>query len=482
MAMLGKRRPRRERSGVSGLQRRQAAPTGGAPVPPADDDRVTIERLAHDGRGLAHGADGKALFVEGGLPGERLEVAIHRHRKRFDEGHVRAIVEASPERVAPPCNHFGRCGGCDLQHLSMAAQRRHKAEVLVDLLARQGVEAPGEPQRLAGAGEGYRRRARLGVKVDAEGRVHLGFRARHTHRLVDITDCTILVPELDALLAPLHQQLAALEAPRRVGHLELLASDQGRVLVVRQLKEHEADRRRWQAFAARHDLHLARWLGRESPSLTWLTPAPSLTCRVPGAAGELTLGFAPGDFLQANAEVNRMMIATALSWLDGLAGSPLLDLFAGVGNFSLPLASVGAAVTAVEGSPAMVERLAANARANSPAHALQVDARQADLGQPRAVASLLAETSPATVVLDPPREGAEAACRALVASPVSRVLYVSCDPATLARDAAHLVHGGYRLARIAVADMFVHTSHLESMLLFVHPRTGQPPQGASPDG
>ncbi|MFW6346051.1 MAG: 23S rRNA (uracil(1939)-C(5))-methyltransferase, partial [Halomonas sp.] len=135
-------------------------------------------------------------------------------------------------------------------------------------------------------------------------------------------------------------------------------------------------------------------------------------------------------------------------------------------------------VTAVEGSPAMVERLAANADANR----LSLEARQADLAEPRAVASLLAEVAPATVVLDPPRDGAEAACRALVASPVSRVLYVSCDPATLARDAAHLVHGGYRLARLAVADMFVHTSHLESMLLFEHPRTGQQPQGASPDG
>jgi 23S rRNA (uracil1939-C5)-methyltransferase len=496
MAMLGKRRPRRERSGVSGLQGRQA-PQGSPVVPDAGDGEargIVIERLAHDGRGLAHDAAGKTLFVEGALPGERVAVGVHRTRQRFDEGHVREVLAASPERVAPPCAHFGRCGGCDLQHLAVPAQRRHKQAVLVDLLARQGIEVDADPELLAGAPTGYRRRARLGVKVDAEGRVHLGFRARHSHRLVDIDHCTILVPSLAALLAPLHHCVATLAAPRQVGHLELLDSDQGPVLVVRQLRAHAADRAHWQAFAAEQGLHLAWLVGRESPALEWLTPIPALTCRVPaapeepsapgepGPAGELTLGFAPGDFLQANGEVNRLMVATALDWLDGLAGTPLLDLFAGVGNFSLPLASAGARVTAVEGSPVMVERLADNARAHSPAQGLSVVAHQADLSREAAVAELLETESPEVVVLDPPRAGAEPACRALVASPVPRVLYIACDPATLARDAAHLVHGGYRLVRLAVADMFVHTSHLESMLLFEHPRTGQQRQGASPDG
>ncbi|WLI74001.1 23S rRNA (uracil(1939)-C(5))-methyltransferase RlmD [Halomonas alkalicola] len=490
MAMLGKRRPRRERSGVSGLQGRQAP--RGIPGEHAGSEEpspgVTIERLAHDGRGLAHDAAGKALFVEGALPGERVEAAVHRTRKRFDEAHVRKVLEASSDRVAPPCAHFGRCGGCDLQHLAVPAQRRHKQAVLLDLLARQGIEAPAAPELLAGEASGYRRRARLGVKVDAEGQVHLGFRARHSHRLVDIDHCTILVPVLDALLAPLHQQVASLSAPRQVGHLELLDSDQGPALVVRQLKEHAQDREAWQAFAAEHGLHLAWLAGRESPALTWLTPAPALSCRVPaapgaaGGVGELTLGFAPGDFLQANAEVNRQMVATALAWLEGLDGVSLLDLFAGVGNFSLPLASAGARVTAVEGSPAMVERLADNVRLNASARALSVTARQADLNDAVAVQPLLAEAAPDALLLDPPRDGADAVCGALVAAPVPRVLYVSCDPATLARDAARLVHGGYRLTRLAVADMFVHTSHLESMLLFEHPSAERQPQGATPDG
>lgn len=483
MAMLGKRRPRRERSGVSGLQGRQAdARTAAKALDHGEAPGLRIERLAHDGRGLAHDAAGKALFVEGALTGERVEVAVHRTRKRFDEAHVREVLEPSPQRVDPPCAYYARCGGCDLQHLAVPDQRRHKQAVLIDLLARQGIEIDGEPELLAGASQGYRRRARLGVKIDAEGQLHLGFRARHTHRLVDIEHCTILVPALEALLVPLHRQVASLQAPRQVGHLELLASDQGTTLVVRQLKENTADREAWLTFGAEHRLNLARMTGRDAPELEWLTPAPALSCRVPGAAGELTLGFSPGDFLQANAEVNRQMVTTALEWLGALEGAALLDLFAGVGNFSLPLASAGARVTAVEGSPAMVERLERNVLANARGTALSVAARQADLAQEGAVAALLAEVQPEVVVLDPPRDGAAEAARALVAAPVPRVLYVSCDPATLARDVAHLVHGGYRVTRIAVADMFVHTSHLESMLLLEHSRAQQQRQGASADG
>lgn len=479
--MLGKRRPTRAPSGVSGLQGRQGerreADAG------EQDDALEVRGLAHDGRGVARNARGKTVFVEGALPGERVRVAVHRTRKRFDEAHVRELLLASPERVAPSCPHFGRCGGCDLQHLALPAQRRHKQAVLEELLRRQGIALAASPELLAGAGEGYRRRARLGVKVGADGGVHLGFRARHSHRLIDIDACTVLVPALDALLVPLHQLLAGLEAPRQVGHLELLESDQALVVVVRQLRDHPGDARRWQAFARAHGVHLARWLGREAPDLDWLTPAPALRCRLPGPDGDLSLGVAPGDFLQANAEVNRLMVGTALSWLSPLAaGDRVLDLFAGVGNFSLPLAAAGAQVTAAEGNPTMVARLDDNARVTSPGRGLDVEARQADLAAPLAVRTLLQEAAPEVVVLDPPREGAEAVSRALVEHPVPRLLYISCDPATLARDAAHLVHGGYRIRRAAVADMFVHTSHLESMLLFEYPGSARQAQGGSSDG
>ncbi len=470
--MLGKRRPGRQHSGGSGLQKRSNESR--AVAPSAVDTTIVVERLAHDGRGVARTPEGKILFIEGALPGERVEAAVHRAHKRFDEAHVRALCEPAATRVDPPCAHYGQCGGCDLQHLAVAAQREHKRAALVELLAREGIVLPEPPQLLAGSPLGYRRRARLGVKVDAEGGVHLGFRARHTSRLVDLQGCAVLEPQLAALLLPLREQLARLEAPRQVGHLELIAADGACAVVVRQLRDNPADRRRWQVFGEQHGVAVGRLLGREAPTLEWLSPTPELFYRLPGAGRELQLDFAPGDFVQVNAQINRELVATVRRWLAPVAGQGVLDLFAGIGNFSLPLAADGAHVVTVEGSPEMVARLRLNAKDN----ALGIDARQADLNDSAAVVELLARQAPDAVVLDPPRDGAEAACRALVERPVARLVYIACDPATLARDAARLVHGGYRLTRGAVADMFVHTSHLESILLFEHPERQPPPQGA----
>jgi 23S rRNA (uracil1939-C5)-methyltransferase len=465
--MLGKRRPARQRSGVSGLHRRRGE--GHAVASPASDEAVTIERLAHDGRGVARAASGKTLFVEGALPGERVEVAIHRTRKRFDEGHVRTLLEPGAGRSVPPCRHYGQCGGCDLQHLDVAAQREHKREVLMDLLFREGIELSEAPRLLTGEPLGYRRRARLGVKVDAEGNVHLGFRARHASRLVDIQACAVLLPELSILIEPLREQLTLLDAPRHVGHLELIAAEANCTVVVRQLRNNPADLQRWRRFGQANGVAVACLLGRDEPVLEWLGQAPALHYLLPGRDADLQLGFAPGDFVQVNEEINRQLVTTVQEWLSPASGIDILDLYAGVGNFSLPLAADGARVMAVEGSPAMVRRLEANARAN----ALAVEARQADLTDQTAVTALLATTDPGAVVLDPPRDGADAVCRALVERPVSKLVYIACDPATLARDAARLVHGGYRIVRVAVADMFVHTSHLECVLLLEH-GAGQP--------
>ena len=459
MAMLGKRRRGRPASGTSGL--RQRDPASARDVSAADDSLV-IERLAHDGRGVAHRADGKAVFVDRALPGERLMPAVHRQRKRYDEAHVRELLEASPRRVAPACPHFGQCGGCDLQHLDQAGQRRHKLAVLGEHLEREGLSLPADPAVLAAHGHGYRRRARLGVKVDAQGAIHLGFRTKGSHHLLDIEQCTILVPRLAALLAPLHRQLAVLEAPRQVGHIELIDNDAGATLVVRQLREQAADRSRWQAFAVDQGVSLAWWLGRDEAQLKWLSPAPDLHYRVTADGRSLTFGFAPGDFVQVNATVNQHLIDTALAWLAPNPAARILDLYAGVGNLSLALAGRGGEVLGVEGNPAMVERLATNAQRNDLDN---VEARQADLTQPAAVCDVLA-WAPSLVLLDPPREGAEVACTQLAASAVPQVLYIACDPATLARDAARLVQGGYRIRRAAVADMFAQTAHLEAMLLF----------------
>ncbi|RUR31626.1 23S rRNA (uracil(1939)-C(5))-methyltransferase RlmD [Vreelandella nanhaiensis] len=460
MAMLGKRRPSRAASGKSGLTRK---PTAKSTFAVEQSDALVIERLAHDGRGVSHDAAGKTVFIDRALPGERVEVAVHVNRKRFDEAHVKTLLDRSAQRVEPPCGYFGQCGGCQLQHMNIDAQRAHKQEVLRELFVRQGLHLD-TIGLLAGSTEHYRRRARLGVKVDGQGSVLLGFRAAHSHRLVDIEQCHVLVPPLQRLLPLLRAFITTLEAPKLVGHIELLATDSESVLLVRQLKEHAGDAKRWQAFAERLSICLGAWVGRETAELHWYSAAPVLqeTLRIEGQA-PLALTFAPGDFLQVNAEVNQLMVARVVEWLAPEPGQHVLDLFAGMGNFSLPLASKGARVHAVEGSSSMVARIKTNATRNQ----VEVSAQQADLSDNDTVKALLNVKAPFdALVLDPPRNGAEIVCQTLGRYPVPRLAYVSCDPATLARDAAHLVNAGYRIKQVAVADMFLHTAHMETLMLF----------------
>ncbi|WP_110655980.1 23S rRNA (uracil(1939)-C(5))-methyltransferase RlmD [Salinicola halimionae] len=454
MAMLGKRR--------IPAARRERQPSPAAPKLKTDDGSLIIERLAHDGRGVARNADGKTVFVDAALPGERVEVAIHRQRKRYDEAHIRERLSAADTRVEPPCIYASRCGGCDLQHLSVDGQREHKRQVLIDLLRRQAIEAPSEVPMLTGVASGYRRRARLGVKCDAQGHVHFGFRARGSEQLVDIDSCHVLAPPLAALLPRLRAQLESLDAPRHVGHLELLLTDaDATTVVVRQLRDVPEDEQRWRTFAAREGVACALRRGRQSTDLVWLSDQPRLATVVDGGPRQVSLALAPGDFLQVNAEVNQRLIDTVRDWLAPRGDEHLLDLFAGIGNFSLALAADVASVTAVEGSNEMVGRLRDNAVAN----ALEVTVLQADLGDPGApVEALIADHD--VVLLDPPRDGADALCRRLAQSDVARVAYISCDPASLARDAAHLLSAGFSLSRLAMADMFPHTAHLESLALF----------------
>ncbi|WP_110687441.1 TRAM domain-containing protein [Salinicola aestuarinus] len=459
MAMLGKKRTpiaKREHRSV--------------PAPkPASGDVMIIERLAHDGRGVGRHPDGKTVFVDRALTGERVDIAVHRQRRRFDEAHVRQRQTDAVDRVTPPCEYFERCGGCDLQHLAVTAQHDHKRRVLAELLSQHAIN------RLAGGGDigdaieviagndaGYRRRARLGVKRDANGVIHLGFRSRGSEQLVDIAHCYVLAPRLSALLPALRDQLESLEVVRHVGHIELLLADGGQpVVVVRQLRDVAEDSARWRDFATRESVSVALLKGREKRTLEWLVSPPALAVSVEGTSGTVSLAVEPGDFLQVNAEVNQRLIDTARGWLALSGRERLLDLFAGVGNFSLALAGDVHSVSAVEGSRAMVERLHANVRRNE---ITNVTAFQADLAVPgEALASALADHD--TVLLDPPRDGADAVCRALATSGVERVLYVSCHAAALARDLATLCDGGFRLERLAMADMFAHTAHLEAVAL-----------------
>ncbi|NYS61428.1 23S rRNA (uracil(1939)-C(5))-methyltransferase RlmD [Vreelandella salicampi] len=491
MAMLGKRRPPRPASNKSGLARQESAKQ--APKAETSSEQVLIiERLAHDGRGVGHLPSGKAVFVDQALPGERIEIATHVTRKRFDEAHIRERLSTAADRVTPPCPHFGHCGGCDLQHLSVPAQREHKREVVRELLSRQGLTWQGDIDTLKSDSDAYRRRARLGVNVDREGQVLMGFRAQRSHRLVDIASCCVLVPELQALIAPLRDLLGSLKSPRDIGHIELLATPDTCVVVVRQLKEQPQDAERWKSFAQEQGVALGMRSGRDNvghdsidreridsdklakaksqagaPEAHWFGAPPVLNDTLTLAGFEpLTLEFSPGDFLQVNADVNQQMVAQVIQWLAPQKGQQLLDLYSGIGNFSLPIAATGAKVHAVEGNPAMVARLAANAHR----HQLPVNGQQADLNSRESVNALLKVIPADAVILDPPRGGAESVCQALAKLSAKthqrpRIAYVSCDPATLARDAAHLMHGGYRITRVVVADMFVHTAHMETLML-----------------
>ncbi|WP_027349629.1 23S rRNA (uracil(1939)-C(5))-methyltransferase [Halotalea alkalilenta] len=444
---LGKRRPARSPGEGRRGAKHQVAEVAGREASETLD-ALEVLRLSHDGRGVARDAEGKTVFIDRALPGERVEVRRHRQRRRFDEAHPVQVSRPSPVRVVPECVHFDVCGGCSLQHLDIGAQREHKAGVLVEHLHRVRLDVPAV-ELLAGEAYGYRRRARLGVKLDGEGRLRFGFRRRQSERLFDIEQCPVLLPGLEVLLAPLRECLERLEAPRQLGHIELIAGDDAVALKLRQLKPVAADESRWRTFAEAHDLALV--FDRGEPSAL-----PTLHYRLDVGGRSLALGFQPGDFLQVNGAVNQQLVGAALDWLGLPVGARLLDLFAGVGNFGLPFAATGVRVAAIEGSAAMAERVSANARTLE----LEITARAMDLSQAPGVEDIDA------VLLDPPRDGAQNVCKALASAGPERVLYVSCDPATLARDAALLVAGGYRLVRIALVDMFPQTPHLESLSLF----------------
>ncbi|MFC0269435.1 TRAM domain-containing protein [Kushneria aurantia] len=476
MAMLGQQRtPRRAQR-----KRRESATGDGN-----DGASVIIERLAHDGRGVARDADGKTLFVDRALPGERVEVAVHTQRGRFDEAHVRRVLTASPERVEPPCSHFGRCGGCDLQHLSSAGQQEHRRRVLREHFQRHAIELP-EIALLCGEALGYRRRARLGVRVGRDGQRHLGYRLRGQDRLFDVTRCPILEPRLEALLSPLREVVDSLEAPRRLGHIELMAGDDAIMLTLRQLRQLRrvsGDIALWQAFAAERGVLLTFDFGadgsesrdapkdeerRDADAEHNSERAPRRLERLDGEP-QRCLTYRPlddgppvevesGDFLQANAAVNRQLVAQVLAHATPAEGTTIVDLFAGVGNFSLPLAAAGAEVIAYEGRETMVRRLQHNARRAGQGERLT--AHCVDLASAPQWPSHCA-----VALLDPPRGGAMALCEALAERGPARILYVSCEPATLARDIDLLVRGGYRISEALVADMFPQTAHLEALLV-----------------
>lgn len=430
-------------------------------VPVALEDLIlSIDSLDADGRGVARGAQGKVAFVEGALPGELVAFQPYRKKPSFDEGAALRILRESPGRRAPRCPHFGVCGGCATQHadarLQMAAKQRH----LEENLARIGKLSPETMLPIVYGEEwGYRHRARLSVRrVEKKGGVLVGFRERRSSYVAELGECPVLPPHVSRLIPVLRELIEKLSVRSRLPQVEVAVGDNATILVLRHLDPlHEEDLKELRAFAEQSGIHV--WLQPKGPdSAHPLHPALSeLYYDLPEFG--LRIGFGPSDFTQVNPGVNRILVSRAVRLLDPQPGERVADLFCGLGNFSLPLAVRGAAVVGFEGSRALVER----ARRNAAANAVVAQFEALDLFKHR-----IEPFGPfPKLLIDPPREGAVELVKSLPAAWPRRIVYVSCDAATLARDAGVLaqVHG-FRLVAAGVANMFPHTAHVESIALF----------------
>jgi 23S rRNA (uracil1939-C5)-methyltransferase len=430
---------------------------------PREPVAVDVADLAHDGRGVGR-VDEKVTFVHGALPGERVQARLTGRNRRFDEAVTATVEQASKERVTPACPWFGYCGGCALQHLEPTAQLGWKQQRLADNLERIGHVAPehwAEP--VASHPWHYRRRARLSARnVPGKGRVLVGFRELGGRYVADIEACRVLHPAFGDRLMSMSALIGGLSIPHRVAQVECAAGDDSAAIVLRHLEPLTDDDRR----------RLVDW-SRDNDIAVWLQPAgPASVHRLHPDEHELTyrldafdleFAFHPQQFIQVNAEVNRKLTERAVDWLDPGPGQRVLDLFCGLGNFSLPLATRAGAVLGVE----LDESLVAAARTNARRNGLDnVEFAAADLASGDALPAWTRQRFDG-VLLDPPRSGAAEILPAVAAVQPRRIVYVSCDPATLARDAGELVERfGYRLVRAGVADMFPQTAHVESIALF----------------
>ena len=427
---------------------------------------AVIESIDHEGVGVAH-VDGKVTFIDGGVTGERVRFARRRSRGNFDLGTVTEVLRESSQRVTPRCRFYGICGGCAMQHVDAAAQVAAKQRVLEDNLARIGKVSPGQMlPPVIGPAWRYRSRARLSVHyVAKKGGVLVGFHERKSSFVADTTSCEVLPAHVSRLIPELREMFTAMKLRDRLPQLELAIGEDVTVFVLRNLEPlPQEDAARLSAFADRHGIQW--WLQPKGPDTAqpfYPLQAPALDYRLPEFG--LRLAFRPTDFTQVNAGVNRVLVKRAFDLLDPRPGERVGDLFCGMGNFSLALATSGADVVGMEGSPGLVARAAENAKANGLekrttflAHDLYTDAEGA-LRRLGPVAKLL---------IDPPRDGAMDICKGLPDSGApSRIVYVSCSPSTLARDAGVLVNvKGYRLVAAGVVNMFPHTGHVESIALF----------------
>jgi 23S rRNA (uracil1939-C5)-methyltransferase len=432
------------------------------PFPPARE--LVVETLSHDGRGIAR-PGGKTTFIDGALPGETVLVQYTQVRGKFDEARTLEVRVPSPDRVTPPCAHADRCGGCSLQHLGGDAQVGLKRRMLEEQLRHFGGLTPVRwLPPLRGPVTGYRSKARLGVKyVETRGEVLVGFREKRNHFIAALDSCEVLVPAVGAALPALSALIASLDCKRRLAQIEVAVGDLDTALIFRHLDPlSAADQEALIDFCRQRGWHCYLQPGNEdSVHRVWPEQGEQRLSYDHPSAG-LSLAFHPTDFTQINSAINREMVPLALELLDVQPTHRVLDLFCGLGNFTLPLARMAARVVGVEGSQAMVERGYENARRNGlenvEFHAF--DLTRDVTGQPWAKGRY------DRVLVDPPRAGALEMMPLLAKTGAEKIVYVSCNPATLARDAGELVKRGYRLVAAGIMDMFPHTTHVESIAVF----------------
>ncbi|MFU8784266.1 23S rRNA (uracil(1939)-C(5))-methyltransferase RlmD [Aliidiomarina sp.] len=420
---------------------------------------LTIERLSHEGRGVARDAQGKTVFVAGALPGELVTAQINHSRNRYNEAEVSTIQRPSAHRVAPPCPHYQECGGCNLQHLQYSEQVNFKHTMITEHFKREHVVLPASAEPAILSQEyGYRRKARLGVTSTKSQGLVIGFRKRNSNKLTPIQHCLVLEPGLQPLLPALHALVPTLRGKGNIGHIELLADAAGSHAVIRFTNAVTSeDKEKWQRWGEQNNVTL--WAeNNHSDVAPMFMDSINLSYQI----GAINFSFLPTDFLQINAQVNQAMVMQASEWLDLQGSERVLDLFSGFGNFTLPLAQQCSEIIGVEGLASQVAQAKLNATDNGIHNA---SFYQADLTKPLTTFAWANEPFD-VVVLDPPRAGAELVCTAIGELSPKYILYISCNPATLARDAALLTRFGYLIERYAVLDMFPQTAHAETMMLF----------------
>ncbi len=475
---------------LTSIYPRPIAPTGGkiAGLPfcptrkPMNNSPILdIESLDMEARGVGHlpnedGTPGKVIFVEGALPGERVRFKSYRRKAKWEAADMTELLSESSLRTRPRCEFFGLCGGCAMQHLNPPAQVAIKQRVLEDNLHHIGKVRPASVMRpIQGPDWGYRYRARMSVRfVEKKGKVLIGFHERKSSYVADMTSCEILPPKVSAMLLPMRALVSSLSIRDRLPQMELAIGEDGGeqviVLVLRIMESLSADdETKLKAFA--DEWQIEWWLQTKGPdtAVPWYPQRRPLQYLLPEFG--VRMPFKPTDFTQVNHQINRVLVSRALRLLEVQPGDRVADLFCGLGNFTLPLATQATEVVGIEGSPALTERSLQNAELNG--LAAKTTFYNRNLFE-FSVDDLRALGRFDRMLIDPPREGATEVCKAISdaretdpALQPERIVYVSCNPATLARDAGTLVNGGgYRLSKAGVVNMFPHTAHVESIAVF----------------